>query len=239
VPATPRVDTSYSFTAQVPGSPTTPLDYEWQATGLTPINNSGNTSDTVNFTWNTPGEKTVTVTASNSAGSVSDSITFTVAGGNAATETIDGSVEVTVDVNSSDTGGNLFSLTFPAGSVSEAIEILITELLQLTKDLPADLTDTGYAFVVEVTGETDYQFDAPVPVTIFYTPADVDNPAQLTLYRYDTTSGTWVEVSSSSTELVRLAAETNSATFNITRTGTYAMVESTGDTTLYLPLVQR
>jgi hypothetical protein len=239
VPTTPGVGTSYSFTATVAGSPTTPLDYTWEATGLTPVTNSGGITDTVNFAWDSPGEKTVTVTAGNSAGSVSQSVTVTIVGGNTVTENLDGSSEVTVDLNSSDTGERFLRITFPAASVSEAIAVLITELLQLTEALPADLNGTGYAFVIEVAGETDYQFDAPVAVTISYDPAMVENPARLALYRYDTATGTWQEVNSAASTRVTLAAETDSVSFAIPRTGTYAMVERVGDTSLYLPLVQR
>lgn len=67
------------FLAEVsPNSATQPLAYEWSATGLNPISRLGGLSDTANFTWLTPGLKSVHVTVSNDHGEVSESWQITV-----------------------------------------------------------------------------------------------------------------------------------------------------------------
>ncbi len=78
-PASGTVNTPYQFTVTVePVSTTTPLTYTWEATGQTPIVNNGDLSDAVSFTWNTPGVKTIVVTAANAAASVSDTLSIDV-----------------------------------------------------------------------------------------------------------------------------------------------------------------
>jgi len=67
------VNVSYPFTATVtPLSATTPITYTWQATGQTPVTHTAGLSDTVAFTWTSPGAKTIIVTATNAAGMVTN-----------------------------------------------------------------------------------------------------------------------------------------------------------------------
>jgi ELWxxDGT repeat protein len=62
---------TYDFTAQVnPPSASTPVTYEWQATDEAGKTNTGGLSDTVSFTWTSPGTKTISVTASNQVNTV-------------------------------------------------------------------------------------------------------------------------------------------------------------------------
>lgn len=71
------------FMAHVlPHSATLPLNYEWTATDLDPVNHSAGLSDSVNFNWPTAGTKVVEITASNAAGNAGDSweVTVTVDG---------------------------------------------------------------------------------------------------------------------------------------------------------------
>ena len=72
-PMTGDVGITSSFTATVePASVTQPLMFEWQATGHVPVAHKSGRQDTVAFTWwNTPGPKTITVTATNFEGAVS------------------------------------------------------------------------------------------------------------------------------------------------------------------------
>jgi hypothetical protein len=51
-----------------PATATTPITYTWHATDQEPISHTGALSDTVHFTWNITGTKTITVTASNGYG---------------------------------------------------------------------------------------------------------------------------------------------------------------------------
>jgi hypothetical protein len=71
--------TPAEFTAQVePPTTTVPLDYVWTSAELAPIQNTRGLSDTVAFTWDAPGAKTVAVSASNAAGSVSETTSLLV-----------------------------------------------------------------------------------------------------------------------------------------------------------------
>ncbi len=61
------------FTATVtPVTATLPITYRWEATGQTPVPHSAVSArtDSVSFSWDSPGTKAITVTATNLAGSV-------------------------------------------------------------------------------------------------------------------------------------------------------------------------
>ena len=62
----------YTFTAQAtPSDATTPIDFEWTATGQTKQTNQRETlEDSITFSWDTPGHKTIQVNASNVANTV-------------------------------------------------------------------------------------------------------------------------------------------------------------------------
>lgn len=63
-----EVDTNYTFSASVsPISTTEPITYVWQATGQAAQTTN---AETFSVSWNTPGEKSVTVVASNAYGRV-------------------------------------------------------------------------------------------------------------------------------------------------------------------------
>lgn len=67
----------YEFSAiSTPLSTTLPLLYTWQATDQTPITQTADLTTQITFTWATPGNKTITVTASNSYGTVTDTHTI-------------------------------------------------------------------------------------------------------------------------------------------------------------------
>ena len=72
-----QIGAEYDFLAEVsPSNATTPITYEWQATDQSDETNVGGNSDTVSFTWDTVGEKTIFVTASNSVNSVETELTI-------------------------------------------------------------------------------------------------------------------------------------------------------------------
>jgi hypothetical protein len=63
------------FTADIsPLDATTPITYEWQATDQVEIIHTGGVTDTVKFTWNTPGTKIISVTAINAVNQLSKQI---------------------------------------------------------------------------------------------------------------------------------------------------------------------
>jgi len=68
------INTAYSFDASItPSNATPPITYTWQATGQAPVNGV-----TANFTWSTPGVKTITVTVQNCGGTVVDTHTVNI-----------------------------------------------------------------------------------------------------------------------------------------------------------------
>lgn len=65
-PPTGLIHDDHTFTANVsPMTTTLPLTYTWQATEQAPVTHTNDLSDTVLFTWDTPGIKAITVTVSN------------------------------------------------------------------------------------------------------------------------------------------------------------------------------
>jgi hypothetical protein len=69
-PDSGEISTVYTYTAEIePAVGSDPITYTWEATDQTTIINTGGISDTVAFTWYSPGTKTISVTASNEASS--------------------------------------------------------------------------------------------------------------------------------------------------------------------------
>lgn len=82
---------AYGFVAAVtPVTVTTPLTYHWQATGLPAATTVGAQQHSYTFTWTTPGQKVITVTALNAGGQVSVSHAITIAAVAPVTATIAG-----------------------------------------------------------------------------------------------------------------------------------------------------
>jgi hypothetical protein len=74
VPAYAAVDTPVELAASVlPLTSTLPLEYLWTATGQPDSTHSGGVTDTITLSWETPGEKQITVTASNTFSQAVDS----------------------------------------------------------------------------------------------------------------------------------------------------------------------
>ena len=72
-------DTPYTFTASItPLTTTLPVTYIWQADGQTTITHTGEVSDTITFTWLTPGTKTISITASNEEGTINTQHSITI-----------------------------------------------------------------------------------------------------------------------------------------------------------------
>ncbi|HDD24519.1 MAG TPA: hypothetical protein ENF52_03675 [Chloroflexi bacterium] len=73
----------YTFIANAsPANATLPIEYVWEATGQATVthSDSGSLQDSVTFSWDTPGVKTVKVTATNATGSVEDIHTIEIKG---------------------------------------------------------------------------------------------------------------------------------------------------------------
>ncbi len=130
-PITGNVGEAEVFSATVvPTDVVQPITYVWQATGQIPITHTDGAADSATFGWDTPGVKTITVTASNAGGSVVD------------THTIDIDPPIPIVSISGPTSGiageaNSFTATvIPTGVVQP-----ITFVWQATGQLP--ITRTG------------------------------------------------------------------------------------------------
>jgi hypothetical protein len=73
-PAAGIVQADYTFTATVnPSTSPQPVTYTWQATGQAPLTHAGRgLNDTATFNWDTPGPKTIDVTATNADGTLTN-----------------------------------------------------------------------------------------------------------------------------------------------------------------------
>lgn len=99
-PTNGETDISYLFTASVlPIDATTPVDYLWEATGYEPVIHYGTLTDNINLSWDTPGTKIVTVTATNGLESYTDSIEIEIAGTPPSSVIIDGPTNGTTQNN--------------------------------------------------------------------------------------------------------------------------------------------
>lgn len=78
-PTAGAVQAGHAFTAAVSPTTTLPVTYVWEATDQTPETHiDGDLTDNVTFTWDTPGTKTITVTATNEVGTAADTYDVTI-----------------------------------------------------------------------------------------------------------------------------------------------------------------
>jgi len=81
-PTTGFFQTAYTFIST--GNPITatwPITYTWKATGQSDVIHTDGISDTVSFSWNTAGIKTITLTAANPGGTVFNTHVITITQG--------------------------------------------------------------------------------------------------------------------------------------------------------------
>ena len=113
-----------AFVATVaPLASTQPITYVWQATGLSPITQTGGISNTVLLNWPTVGNKVIQVSASNSQGTVNDSFAVDVTGEPLLAIRKDAPAETLV-------GSNItYTLTISNEGVVEATGLVITDTI--------------------------------------------------------------------------------------------------------------
>ncbi len=75
------VGDSHTLTATIrPIDATQPITYTWRATGHTPVTHVGGSSDTIILAWDSPGQRTITVTVTNAGGTATSAHTLVVNG---------------------------------------------------------------------------------------------------------------------------------------------------------------
>ena len=133
---------TYDFLAEVsPSNATTPITYEWQATGQSSETNTGGDSDTVSFTWDSVGEKTVSVTASNAVNSVE--------------------AELTIVIGEED-------IALEALTLSGDEEGLIGDECEFTADISPLGATTPVTFVWQATGQADVTHSSGVTDSVVF-----------------------------------------------------------------------
>ena len=145
-PATGVVQTEYIFTATVsPITATQPFTYVWQATGQSPVTHANvmTVTDVTTFTWNMPGPKTLTVTATNVGGTVTGTHVITIR-----------APLTTVDVSGPTAGVVHTGYTFTAAAGPVTATLPITYVWQATGQSPVT-----HANVMTVTDATTFTWN--------------------------------------------------------------------------------
>jgi ELWxxDGT repeat protein len=192
-PTTSITQVSNTFTASVTSiTDTLPITYVWQATDQAMVTHTGGPSDTVAFTWDTPGTRTVTVTASNSNGGLGmDTRTITIAKG---TQVSVGPASPS-SLSYTDEQGHTTTIQIPAGAVTETTTLRYTARIAVTP--PASFGFAGHAFSLDAFhGDTylaGFRFQQPIGITISYGDADIGGSDEraLTLDYWD--GSTWID----------------------------------------------
>ena len=132
----------YDFLAEVsPSNATTPVTYEWQATGQSSETNTGGDSDTVSFSWDSVGVKTVWVTASNAVNTVE--------------------AELTIVIGEED-------IALEALTLSGDVEGLIGGECEFTADISPLGATTPVTFVWQATGQADVTHSSGVTDSVVF-----------------------------------------------------------------------
>jgi trimeric autotransporter adhesin len=161
-PITGIAERSYTLTATVsPITDTLPITYIWQADGQASVSHTSGLTDTAAFSWNTPGTRTITVTASNSNGSI---------GTDTHIITIVDAPRITPANGGVATFPGL-TLTFLPGAVSTPVNIIYAPLSMPAHPLGGTFTSLR-VFSLEAR-DSNYQlvthFAKPYTLTISYT----------------------------------------------------------------------
>ena len=171
-PALGFVQNSYPFTATIaPATATPPFTYTWEATEQAPVTVNSGLTDTVSFTWNSPGTKAITVTAVNATGS---------AVGTYSTEMKIGPISNISITGPTDGATNLaYSFVASATSPANTVTLPITYVWQATNQSPPvahsnNLSDT-VTFTWHTTGTKT------ITVTATNAGGTVSNTHQITI----------------------------------------------------------
>jgi uncharacterized repeat protein (TIGR01451 family) len=185
---------------------------------------------------------TTTVTSSNEADSSNNLANVTVYVGDARAEVRPNVAQTLTFTN---TDGESVAFAAPAGAVSEATELVYTELATVT-NTPikfdfANNTFTLEAFINGVISPT-FKFNQPLAVTVVYSDSTVAGLLEnsLTLHYFDITSGQWVDAASSCspTSTYQRDMANNRLTVNVCHLTQFALFgQPVGK--IYLPIIIR
>jgi len=162
--------TTYTFNATANVTATLPLTFTWMADEQTPVTHRINAaSDSVAFQWDTPGNKTITVSVANPAGALSRSHTLSILNGICEVS----SPGLAVNLIYTDGLGNPTHVFIPANTFSETATVCYYPLSAITETLPNERS-VALAFGGHAFGLTSRPaFTAPFTITVEYADADI------------------------------------------------------------------
>ncbi len=186
------VQLGHSFQASVEAlAPTLPVTYTWQATDQITVVHSNNLTDSVVFTWATPGEKVITVTASAATGIIG-SATQTITlhkGTHALIGAGGGSLSYT------DEQGHITSVQVPAGAVLSPLDLRYVDAV--AQPLPNAQTFAGLGFYLDAYRDNiwldGFSFTTPIKITLSYQDTDVAYTSENTLRLFYWNGSDWLD----------------------------------------------
>jgi len=194
----PLSDNGYDFIPIInPDTATKPITYTWQATEQETIQFTRFATGNVQFKWDRPGTKIVTVTAQNVGGSASDSHQFVVQG---QTEAVDPTMETRLTYNENNT--MIAEVVVPIGAVDKALDLEYAPLLQPITPITSPNIFAGRAFFLSAVENStvldEYTFQQPISLTLYYEDGNFDESSLV--IKYADTSGTWQDIAQSCSE---------------------------------------
>ncbi len=237
-----RTTNSYIFTVTVePVSVTLPITYALDYTDKdgppTVMSVSLREITLPSHTWDTPGLKTITMTASNVAGTVVGTHTILIA-------KVFGAGPSGKTMIFTDTVGLRTIIEIPAGALSGTTIFVYTPTLALGHPLTSGLRFAGHGFDLDAST----QISGQITVTVEYRDQDwmdagIADESTLRLYYWNTAISDWDDVANAcGPPIPTYAPDTvnNVLTAPVCHLSEFAMLgESSGGHTVYLPLVLR
>jgi uncharacterized repeat protein (TIGR01451 family) len=117
-------NTPYTLEATIsPLTATLPITYVWQTAGQEPVTHTNGLSDTVSFTWNTPGTKVVSIAATNLGSTVIDTQVLAI------TPIVDLAITKTAPTTATPTDLIPYTLTITNSGKTTATNLVITDAI--------------------------------------------------------------------------------------------------------------
>ena len=227
----------YVFTATVlPLTATLPITFEWQATGHAPITHVVmEYSDSLTLSWSSARAKEISVEVTNAAGTVmamrsmlavDGAIVDLLPGIATRLEIFEDGVSTTVEI--------------PPDAVSEPLVLAYHSSIEAAGN--DDLLFAGRAFDLTVYRDgaaiPDFQFDAPLAMTISYRQQDVSEIDEAALKLYISQSGGWADAAGTCATIQEQAVDTgaNSVAVANCRIGSFALFGPRDIRYVFLPV---
>ncbi len=188
-----EINSTYTFTSTVsPSSAAVPIAHVWRADDQSPVTHVGGLTDTVSYSWDTPGVKTITLTASNSVNSVGTTHLITITSNQTPTQTPTMTASATVTPSSSPTGTPTTATPTATGTMTPTVTASATPTATGTMTPPTNValwgpTTAGTNNPAWVSAQID-PLTATLPMTYTW---EADGQAAITFVRDETYGSQW------------------------------------------------